>query len=121
MKRLLIPIIMAMVMLLVGCNHQSKVTILANYSIQHLENDPTVLLVDLKGSRGTTNLKAALNDIVLTYGQIKAITSCSFYYTTYWSPTTHLIVVIEPFNPPKTMAGPTPYPDPNAPSRAGAK
>ena len=126
MKRLLMPMVVLTTVLLVGCNRsvpQSKVTILAHYSITALENDHSLLVVDLQGEPSIANATRALNDIAIHYGKIigDPMPYCEIDRGDC-NPTTHLFVRIEPFVPPRTFEpGPTPYPDYGTPSRAGAK
>jgi len=72
-----------------------------NYSIEPLEQDPGVLIVDPQRHSNISNVQAALNDISLNYGPIKDVCSFSENYVsakyTTINPTTHLIVKIDPF------------------------
>jgi hypothetical protein len=126
MKKLLIPTIMVVVsMLLVGCGQTPAVTTLSHYTIQPLENDRTLLVVDLKDTHTIANATRALNDIAAHYGKIigtpSSLSEMPSGTSYHYNPTTHLFVRIEPFNPPRTMAGSAPYPNSGAPSRAGTK
>jgi len=92
--------IMAILFVICDCNRPlspSNITILAHYTIQPLENDRSLLVVDLKGDPGIANATKALNDIAIHYGKIigSPTSYCKWGYQK--NPTTHLFVRIEPF------------------------
>jgi|GEM_PF-5078749 len=126
MKRLfLLTMIVAVALIVVaGCSSSSSSASAPkapSYTIQPLENDSTLLVVDLEWHCNIADAKKALNDIAAHYGHIVGTPSSYCACTSMENPTTHLFVRIEPFNPPRAMVGSAPYPNPDAPSRAGAK
>lgn len=101
MRRLLIlSAMMAILFVICSCNQPtspSKVTILAHYTIQPLENDHSLLVVDLKGDPDVANVTKALNDIAIHYGKIIGSPTSYCTWGAHYNPTTHLFVRIEAF------------------------